>query len=368
MNNIHQLITETVPVFFFTYNIQSELIEYVSPQFYNYVSNAEELKELDPHEKLKTVIGEEDQNKFQQFFNDLSKKNCYESSVELKAGTNVNEIEWFEFNTFHPVDKAAEPNLLVGHIVDITDKKKQYEFLKTENENIESVMNMMAHDLRAPFANVGLVATVLKKMMTAEEIQKYEKFLQILDVTSKDSGELINRLLYLATLKGETSKLDLDLHDLRYMVKAVVDKMGTHISNKNLEISFDFPDYSVEALLDVPLFEQVINNLLYNAIKFTPDGGKISLTLAYTDDEQVLFSIRDNGIGIPETHLVNFFKGISIIKRAGLKGEKSTGLGLYICQQIIKIHQGSISVISKEDEGSTFTVHLPIPKPSAAYY
>src|SRR5690606_18848633 len=162
------------------------------------------------------------------------------------------------------------------------------------------------------------------------------------------------RLLYLATLKGETSKLDLDWHDLRYMIKEIVNKMEVHLSNKNLDIAYYFPDYSVEALLDIPLFEQVIKNLLYNAIKFTPDGGKISFTLAYTEDGKVSFTIKDTGIGIPETHLVNLFKGISANKRPGLKGEKSTGLGLYICQQIIKIHQGSISVISKENEGSTF--------------
>lgn len=368
MNNIHQVITETVPVFFFTYNTQSKLIEYVSPQFYNYVSNAEELRELDPHEKLKRVISSKDQTKFQQFFDDLSKKNKYESSIELKAGSCVEDIEWFEFNTFHPTKSSATENLLVGHIVDITGKKQQYDFLKSENENIEDFLNMMAHDLRAPFANVGLVATVLKKMMTAEEIEKYRKFLQILDTTSKDSGELINRLLYLATLKGETTKLDLDLHDLRYMIKEIVNKMEGHLSTKNLDVDYEFPDYSVEALLDVPLFEQVINNLLYNAIKFTPDGGKISFTLAYTEDKQVLISVKDTGIGIPENHLLNLFKGVSLNRRPGLRGEKSTGLGLYICQQIVKIHRGSISVVSKENEGSTFTILLPIPEPSAAYY
>ncbi len=368
MTNIHQLITETVPVFFFTYNVEKNRIDYVSPQLYDYVRDAEKLKGQNPHEKLKNVIWEEDQEKFQQFFDDLSKKNKYESSVELRANEQFESIKWLEINTFHPKKELADGDIVVGHIVDITDKKQKYEILKTENENVENLVNMMAHDLRAPFANVGLVVNVLKKIMSPEEIQKYQKFLDILETTSKDSGDLINRLLYLATLKGETSKMDLDLHDLRYMIQTVVRKYDDQVAAKGLNISFEFPEFSVEALLDVPLFDQVLNNLTSNAIKFTPDGGHITFGLAYEDENMIRLSVKDSGIGIPENYMEALFKGVSPIKRKGLKGEQSTGLGLYICKQIINIHKGDISVTSKEGEGTQFMVKLPVPAASSAYF
>lgn len=368
MTNIHQLITETVPVFFFTYDVKEKMIDYVGPQLYEYVKDKEKLQELNAHEKLKMVIREEDHEKFQQFFDDLSRSNKHESSVEVKASDGFADIEWLEINTFQPKKNGALEGKIVGHIVDITDKKQKYEILKTENENIESLVNMMAHDLRAPFANVGLVVNVLKKTMSPEEIEKYQKFLDILEATSKDSGNLINRLLYLATIKGETSKMDLDLHDLRYMITAVVEKYQDQIDGNGLHISYSFPDYSVEALVDVPLFEQVLNNLISNAIKFTPVGGAISFDLAYSDDNMIVFSIKDSGIGIPETHIATLFKGISSLKRQGLKGEHSTGLGLYICKQIINIHKGTIEATSIEGEGTTFIVKLPVPVASSAYF
>ncbi|HET7360835.1 MAG TPA: histidine kinase dimerization/phospho-acceptor domain-containing protein, partial [Salinimicrobium sp.] len=217
MKNIHRLITETVPLFFFTYNPKRQVIEYVSPQFYDFINHGEEIDGLSPHNKLRAVINEDERQKFDQFFHDLARKNKYESSVELRTQTDKCKIEWFELNTFRP-SKQLNELLIVGHIVDITGKKKQYEILKKENHSIENVMNMMAHDLKAPLANINLIVSLIEEMMPKEDLKKFEKYLKTLKDTSKDSGKLINKLLDLATLKGETSKMDLDLHDLCYTI------------------------------------------------------------------------------------------------------------------------------------------------------
>lgn len=365
---IHQIITETVPVFFFIYDLESHNIEYISPQFFNWVKNENELRGLDEHEKLKAIISKDYQKKFQQFFEDLTAKNNYKSSVELKTAGNIEEIRWFEFNTFKASKKTGRPNKIVGHIIDITKKKEQYEILNRENHRIETFLNMMAHDLKLPFASFSIVVDLLKERMTKEELDKYCKYLDILKTTTKDSGDLIDRLLYFATLKGETSKLDLELHDVRMLIKGCIEKMHLRISEKKLLIVYEFPDYPVEVLMDVPLFKQIIQNLLSNAIKFTSSGGKITFKADYLKDGSIKISISDNGIGIPEEHLKNIFKNISEIKREGLEGEKSTGLGLYICQQVMKIHNGEILVSSKENEGTTFTLHLPEPNSSSTYF
>ena len=368
MDNLHKLITETVPVFFFVYNLKSRLIEFVSPQFYDVVKDKESLEMLDPHEKLEKVINPEYRENFQKFFKELSEENSYEASVELKAGKQLDGVEWVEVNSFHPKRGDGTDNLVVGHIVNITEKKRQYAVLQEEHSNIEDVLNMIAHDMRTPFTHVEMVAKQLMKRMTAEELEKYNKYLDILLSTSQQSTRLLDALLDLATLKGETSKLDLDLQDMRFFIKGIVEKLEENISKKSLKLDLQFPDYTIEAKIDEVLFKQVVSNLLSNAIKFTPEGGTITISVRYTGEKNVELKIRDTGIGIPEKHLKNLFHGLSRLKRKGLQGEKSTGLGLYICKQIVKIHEGEIYVDSRQNEGSTFTIVLPPHSGSAAYF
>lgn len=365
--NVHQLITETVPMFFFVYDILRNQVEYISSQFLEFVTIDSEIGDMNPHMQLDYIIAEEDKDKFHQFFEDLSKENRYKASVELRTPKDKTGIEWIEINTFKASKKSTRAKKVVGHILDISFRKKQNEILNKENERLENFINMMAHDLKAPLANLSLVVDLLKETMDPEEIRKYSKYLDILQATTKDSGELIAKLLHFATLKGEASKLDLHLHDLREVVRLVVEAEQTRLTEKNLKVIFDFPDYAVEALLDITLFKQVLANLLGNSIKFTPKGGEIQFSSGYSKNNHITLCITDTGIGIPQKYVGNLFRNTAIIKRDGLDGEKSTGLGLYICLQIMRIHQGRISVESKEKEGTTFTLHLPIPGSSAAY-
>lgn len=365
-SSVHQLITETVPMFFFVYDIGTGSVEYLSSQFLEYVTTDGDFLQLSPHRQLEYIITEEDRDKFHQFFEDLSKENRYKASIELRTPKKKTGIEWIEINTFKASKKSTIAKKVVGHILDISFRKKQNEILKKENERLENFINMMAHDLRAPLTNLSLVVDLLQETMTSDEKHKYGKYLDILRVTTQDSGTLITKLLHFATLKGEASKLDLHLHDLRKVVKLVVKSEKTRLKEKKLKIVYDFPDFAVEALLDITLFKQVIQNLLGNAIKFTPKGGEIQFGARYSDKHITLY-IQDSGIGIPEKYVSTLFKNTSLIKRDGLNGEKSTGLGLYICLQIMRIHQGRISVASKEKHGSTFTLHLPIPGSSSAY-
>lgn len=364
---VHQLITETVPMFFFVYDITKKRVDFISNSFLEYVTLDGNIQELDPHLQLEFIIHKEDRRKFQEFFEDLSKENRYKASVELRTPKDKTGIDWIEINTFKSTRKSTREKKVVGHILDISFRKKQYEILNKENERLENFINMMAHDLKAPLANLSLVVDLMRETMSPPEFKKYRKYLDILHATTKDSGELITKLLHFATLKGEASKLDLHLHDLRKVVKMVVKTEKTRIAEKKLKVSFDFPDYAVEALLDITLFKQVLQNLLGNAIKFTPSGGDIRFKTGYTKDHHISLCITDNGIGIPEKYVSTLFKNISIIKREGLDGERSTGLGLYICLQIMRIHRGRISVTSKENVGSTFSLHLPIPGSSSAY-
>ena len=105
-------------------------------------------------------------------------------------------------------------------------------------------------------------------------------------------------------------------------------------------------------------FAQVLTNLVSNALKFTPDGGRVSVRIAaYPGGVRV--QVRDTGVGIPAELQPHLFEAFTKARRPGLRGEPTTGLGLALCKTIVEWHQGTIAVASAEGEGSTFTVEIP---------
>ena len=364
MEELNKKITETVPIFFFIYHLEKKKIQFISPQFYDL---AEDIESEDEN-PLKKCIHPDDNDAFDQFFNSLSKENRYEGSVELKANDKLKRINWVELNTF-PVRESnvADVVQVVGHIVDISEKKEMYDNLREEKEHISNVLNMMVHDLRAPFNRVHMIIELMERNMTEEEFEKQERYLALLRKQGEESLALIQSLLRLATLKGQVTSLDLDIHDLRDLMKSSVMQHQARIKEKELQLRCDFPDSSVKGKVDAVLFQQVLANLLSNAIKYTPRGGEIVCSVFYKEGN-VQLVIKDSGIGIPEKSLNNLFRSFLGLRRKGLEGEQSVGLGLFICKEIVKMHKGLIEVESKEGEGSTFTITLPYPESSAAYF
>lgn len=364
MEEINKKITETVPIFFFVYNLDKEDVVFISPQFYELADEIES-GEKNP---LKRCIHPDYLEQFDDFFADLSAKNHFEGSIELKANDLLKGIRWVELNTFPVREKEmSDVSQLVGHIVNITEKKEVYDTLREEKEHIGNMLNMMAHDLRAPFNRIEMIADLLESNMTEEEYEKHKIYLEMLRKQGQDSMGLIQRLLRLATLKGEANSMDLKIRDLRMLVKASVKQHRSRMEEKKLELSLDFPDESVKAKVDSVLFRQVLENLLSNAIKYTHEGGEIKVRLSY-EGNHVQLSIQDTGIGIPEKYQKDLFRNMYGLRRTGLEGEESTGMGLFICKEIVKMHHGMIHVESKEGKGATFTITLPFPESSAAYY
>lgn len=364
MEEQYKKITETVPIFFFIYQLEKKEIQFISPQFYQLAKDVES-EDSNP---LKKCIHPDYFEKFDHFFDALSVKNRYEGSVELKANSKLKGIRWLELNTF-PVKETdiSDVEQVVGHIVNISQKKEMYDTLREEKEHISNMLNMVVHDLRAPFSRIEMIADLLENNMTEEEYKKHSDYLGLLRKQGEESIALIKSLLRLATLKGESKSLDLNIHDLRELVTEGVEQHQTRINEKNLKVSYHFPGESVKAKVDAVLFQQVIANLISNAIKYTPREGEITFRLHYKEGA-IHFKITDTGIGIPEKKQHSLFRSFHGFRQKGLEGEQSIGLGLFICKEIVSMHQGLIKVESKEGEGSTFTIILPFPESSAAYY
>ncbi|WP_224999265.1 sensor histidine kinase KdpD [Cesiribacter sp. SM1] len=339
-------------------------VEFASPQFYQLAEGIESA-ESNP---LKRCIHPDHLEDFESFFTDLTEQNNYEGSVELKANEKLEGIKWIELKTF-PVKERQSNDVLqvVGHIVDISQKKEMYNALTEEKEHISNILNMVVHDLRAPLNRVSMIAEILQNSMTEEEYEKYKIYLSMLSKQRQQATTLIQSLLRLASLQGSATSLDLNVHDLRSLINDSINQQKDRIKKKKLKVNCDFPDQHVKVKIDAVLFRQVLENLLSNAIKYTPTGGNIDYRLSYKEDH-VQLSLQDNGIGIPEKYHKSLFQSFRGIRRKGLEGEESTGLGLFICKEIVKMHTGNISVESREGEGTTFIISLPFPESSAAYY
>lgn len=364
MSEVTEKITATVPIFFFVYQLQERKVKYISPQFYELAEGVEKKSE-DP---LKTCIHPDYHAKFDDFFQELSEQNRYEGSVELKAADKLKGIEWVELNSFPVRDQdMSDVKEIVGHIVNISGKKEVYDLLREEKEHINNMLNMVVHDLRAPFHRIHMIAELLEGSMTEEERGRHKTYLDMLRKQEEESQALIQRLLKLATLKGSANSLDLKIHDLRRLVKESVSQEQGRIEERELNIAYNFPEQRVKARVDAVLFLQVLANLLSNAIKYTHAGGAITFHLLYVG-KHIELKVQDSGIGIPEKFQQGLFQDFRGIRRKGLDGEESTGLGLFICKEIVRMHQGVIEVDSKEGDGTTFTIILPFPESSAAYY
>ncbi|WP_017730327.1 PAS domain-containing sensor histidine kinase [Nafulsella turpanensis] len=354
--DVYKLITETVPEFFFVYHLEEKKIMFVSPQFYELADGHEG---SDHNERLRSYIHPESQQEFDRFFDDLSSENDYAGRVELQTGEDMGSIKWVELFTFPVDDEKNKVRQVVGHIIDITDKKEKMSVLKEEHEKLDSVLKILAHDLRAPFSQVYMIADILMRMMSDEEKDRYGSYIGMLQNLGNRSLVLLDNLLRLVSLQEGTLTLDLKKHDLRKLVDGVMENFRINFNEKSIVSTIKAPDFAVVAEVDKILLEQAISNLVSNALKFTPAGGEIGVHIRQ-EDKEVQIEVQDNGIGIPEDHIPDLFKEFSKIRRKGLKGEKSTGLGLAISQQIVQLHGGKIHVKSQVQQGTTFTVELPL--------
>jgi len=175
---------------------------------------------------------------------------------------------------------------------------------------------------------------------------------------------MVTDLLHLSRIDNATSHLDVELINFTAFITFILnrfDQIRGQDEEKKYELVRDYPITSVWIEIDTDKMTQVIDNILNNAIKYSPDGGKITVTMKTTDDQMIL-SISDQGLGIPKQDLPRIFDRFYRVDRARSRAQGGTGLGLAIAKEIIKQHKGFIWAKSEYGKGSTFTIVLPYDK------
>jgi signal transduction histidine kinase len=289
------------------------------------------------------------------FLTSAKAKRFEDTSIELKDALNV--------------QKHITHNLATL----TADLKKSKAELEELNRLKNEFIGIASHDLRSPISSV---IAVMETIPTCFELDaELVEMLSLVRVTCQEQLKLVNDLLDVALIESGNLELDcegLSLKNLDAFLSLMVQKNAMLARSKRIRINFDVEDFyaskpenlddNAELIrFDAPKIQQVMNNLLGNAIKFTPEGGYIRMEAILTGD-QLRISVRDNGVGIAKAELPMLFDKLHRLKRSkpGTRGERGTGLGLVICKNLVDLHGGSIGVESQEDEGSNFWLSLPL--------
>ena len=244
---------------------------------------------------------------------------------------------------------------LVAVLHDTTEQEKE------ERERRLFVSNV-SHELRTPLTSVKSYLEALDEGALSEPVAP--DFIKVsLDETNR-MMRMVTDLLHLSRIDNATSHLDVEMINFTAFITFILnrfDKMRGPDEEKKYELVRDYPITSVWIEIDTDKMTQVIDNILNNAIKYSPDGGKITVTMKTTDDQMIL-SISDQGLGIPKQDLPRIFDRFYRVDRARSRAQGGTGLGLSIAKEIIKQHNGFIWAKSEYGKGSTFTIVLPYDK------
>ena len=279
------------------------------------------------------------------------------NEVEVRLQSPGRPDQWFCLTpSYHPA--AHNPLLLGGTLRDISTLKRYQQNADLFNSRKNVTLEILSHDLSGAFIMVEQIAQFLHEEMTVPADSRVAEMLHVLETTSQDSVKMIRDLINLEFLVSSNTDLKRDRVDVGAVLRVPLDQLQRGHGLLNHHFAYTLPDSPVYAQLDVNKFTQVLINLIGNAIKFTPDTGHVTVHIEALANA-VRIRVCDDGIGIPSALQPALFERFTPARRLGLRGEATIGLGLALCQTIVEWHHGTISVVSVEGEGSTFTIEIP---------
>lgn len=244
---------------------------------------------------------------------------------------------------------------------EITQLSKAYNFMSTKLSHIEKqrqdfVANV-SHELKTPLSSMKLLSESLLTQPSSE-VEIYREFLTDIDSEIDRLNKIIESLLAMVDLNEEKLKLDYQITYVNYLVEKVVGTVKPLADKKGIKLFINQWE-RIQIYLDAGKVYQALLNIIHNAIKYTDEGGRITINI-YREGKYVVIKVMDNGIGIPETSLPYIFERFYRVDSARSRKTGGTGLGLSISHQIISLHQGMIEVESQVNEGTTFYIKLPM--------
>lgn len=268
------------------------------------------------------------------------------SGVFEKGGfTYSTRYDWFK-------DEDGNDVGIIILLQDITQRQK------LENMQMDFVANV-SHELKTPLTTIkSYTETLLDGYV--EDIETVNEFLGIIDNEADRMNRLVKDLLQLSRLDNNQEILNRKEGNLITLLKAVVKKVEITATNKGQHLNCLFnEDERIAVDMDKDRIEQVILNVISNAIKYTTEGGRVDIDVLKIQKNAII-TVTDNGIGIPEVEQSRVFERFFRVDKARSRALGGTGLGLAISKQIVEAHRGTIKLESKENKGTRVTISLPL--------
>lgn len=309
--------------------------------------DTDESKKLKEHHDL--VIEEEAQHKHS----------------EILIRNHLGENKWLLINSA-PIMWIGSPATL--HLAtDVTQRKKAEEEISRKNEELENLnatkdkfFSIIAHDLRSPFNSLLGLTELLSTDLSSLTMEQIQSIVDTIYKSSHNMYRLLENLLQWSQIQSGTIPFDPHPVLLHKVIEESIDITTEAANLKEIKISASVND-QLQVYADSNMLQTVLRNLISNAIKFTPKGGKVKVSAINTANSKVEIAVADTGIGINQTMIGNLFRIDVKNNRLGTESEPSTGLGLLLCKEFVEKQGGKIWVESEVDKGSVFYFTLPVP-------
>lgn len=245
--------------------------------------------------------------------------------------------------------------------------------IAAESANITKgeFLSTMSHELRTPLTYIiGMSATLLRWSF-GDLNERQRSYLTTINQSGEQLLDIINNILEFASVESGRSRLDFSELSLSQLLNGVIARHQDMSEKQNVAVALDFKLAAADDLLiaDAKRLQQILSNLLHNAIKFTGGGGQVTVQV-WRESQTTVFQIKDTGIGIPSSQQDILFEKFKQLESPFQRQYSGTGLGLAMTKHLVEMHGGTIKVESEVGLGSTFTVRLPVPQtpPSAQHY
>lgn len=267
------------------------------------------------------------------------------------------KVRGFSLGAVDYITKPFKKEEIIARVTTHLTLKTQKKKLEELNATKDKFFSIIAHDMRNIFN--GLIATSWLIAESSEKIQGKEMSMlgrKMYDST-KMAHTLLENLLNWARLQNGA----IEFCPINIFIKEIIDRITAHTktaAERKSIVFFTKADPEIEVYADPNMLDTILRNLVSNAIKFTNIGGEIHIS-AVKEQDFIKISVKDTGIGIAKQDVQKLLKIENKFKREGTEGEQGTGLGLLLCREFIEKNNGSISIESEIDQGTTFTFTLP---------